>query len=129
MFKGIHFQQLKTERLDHLNVLFSQNFLGNGLTKQFKLTGTDNAVFKNGVWNASRILITSPVFCHKPDGSRVYDSKILLKREVINVESITLDGVVSLDYFPQKGAKFCISYFYQLERADLLEHYKIINLK
>lgn len=128
MFKGIHLQQLKTEKLDHLKVFFSQDFLGNGLTKEFKLTGMDNAVFKNAIWDVSRLLITLPLFCHRPDGGRLYDSKILMKRKVVNVESITFDGVVNLNYFPLKKAKFCISYFYQLERADVLEHYRMINL-
>lgn len=101
-------------------VIFRESFTGDGIANTFNLTGAiTNASFATGSWSAARIATTAPGEINSDPGYQpIYDSIVLFIRNRINVVSISLAGLVTLDFIPRAGENFVIWYWYNLQSGD-----------
>lgn len=106
-------------------VVFYEEFTGDGGTTVFNLTGTvQNGSFSSGSWDASRIKTTYPSHATGSDKKATYDSTNLFTRNRVSISSITAAGVVTLDYAPRAGVTFYVWYWYELQDTDIVDDYR-----
>ena len=102
-------------------VVFRQEFIGDGSTVTFTLTGTNNATFSSGSWNSANILTTMPFHVTSISAKKLWDSNNVFTRHRIEVIS---GGVnVTLNYAPKNSEHFYIWYWYELAENDVLSDY------
>lgn len=106
------------------NVIFRENFVGNGSDTTFQLTSSpDNATFATGSWSAGRILNTYPAYVTDENNKTLYTAGSIFTRSKITVVSISVGGLVTLSAAPVNLDDLRIWYFYSLQNADSLSSY------
>lgn len=107
------------------NLIFKEEFTGNGVLTTFQLDGTIlNGTFAQGVWDASNIQIGSSKNVTNTSGNKIYDDSIffVLTRNEISVVSISGTGLVTLSH-PPRSIDFNIYYVYRVNTNDDIDGY------
>jgi len=106
-------------------IVFRETFVGDGVDITFQLDGTiGNASFAIGGWDAVNVSNLLPSHVTRDDNNEpTYDSLIPLIRNRVDVVSISVTGLVTLNFPPRSGVSFRIWYWYDLDPGEKLADY------
>lgn len=119
-------QQQINELAGGSHVVFCEVVTGDGLSTQFQLNGLiANGEFISGGWQATNILNTLHSDVTDLAGKPIYDGGALsvFTRHRISVDTISITGLVTLDYIPLNNQVFKVWYWYDLQGTDRIDNY------
>lgn len=104
--------------------VFKERFIGDGIATTFQLTGIIlNGSFSTGAWDAGQLQSLLDNDIVGLDNKRTYDSTNLLTRNEIRILSVSLTGLVTLNYAPRVGVDIFVYYWYAPKDGDVIDNY------